>query len=128
MSRNKRIQFLGLIGLLIFTASLSYAAPKQIEVEFSYDNRPVNEFRLYMDGKKICSTTNSTARTLSCPTVEIPYGVHLFTMTAVEPPDVETMHSPAYQWTYSPTQGSGPVFINFNITVDGKVIPVGSAN
>lgn len=115
------------IGLLL-VATISHAAPKQIEVQFSYEDRPVTEFRLYMDGQKICSSTDSAARTLTCPTVEIPYGVHLFTMTAVEPPGVETTHSPAYQWTYSPTQGSGPVFINFSITVDGKVIPVGPAN
>jgi len=112
------------ISCLLLAATQCYAA-KSISVDFSYENRPVTEFRLYMDGQKICSSPDGASRSLTCPAVDVPYGVHLFTMTAVEPPGVETTHSPAYMWAYTPSQGSGPVFINFNITVDGKVIPVG---
>ena len=122
--KMKIIMILFMLGI----STTAHAADKKVEVQFSYDNRPVTEFRLYMDGTKICSSTDGQARTMDCPAVAIPYGVHLFTMTAVEPPGVETSHSPAYMWTYSPAQGSGPVFINFSITVDGKVIPVGPAN
>ena len=118
-------RYLLLIATILLVAATQTHAAKSISVDFSYDDRPVTEFRLYMDGTKICTSTDGAARTMDCPAVEIPYGVHLFTMTAVEPPGIETSHSNAYMWTYSPSQGSGPVFINFSITVDGKVIPVG---
>lgn len=111
-----------LVGL---SASLAFAADKQIKVDFSYEGN-ASEFRLYMDGTKICTTPDGQARSMDCPTVPIPYGVHIFTLTAIDG-GIETSHSSPYSWVYMPEQGDGPLFINFSVTVDGKEIKLGPA-
>jgi len=117
-------KILFIIISLLVSSTLAQAAPKSIEVEFEY-NTPAQAFNLYMDGQKICNTI--TPNVMSCSDVEIPYGVHLFTMTAVVD-NVETIHSPAYVWSYAPAPGAPPVFINFSVTVDGKNFQLSPAN
>jgi hypothetical protein len=117
---------------LTFLAVTAQAAPKTLQVEFQYD-KPAQAFNLYMDGSKVCNTnatagnTNPTAGTMECTDIEIPYGVHLFTMTAVVD-GMETQHSPAYVWPYAPEPAAAPVFLNFSIAVDGKNVQIGPAN
>jgi len=110
--------------LLVFAATSVHAATKSIEVEFSY-NTPAQAFNLYMNGQQICNS--NTPDVMSCTDIEIPYGVHLFTMTAVVN-GLETQHSPAYVWSYAPEPGPAPTFINFNISVDGKSVQLAPAN
>jgi len=101
------------------------AADKKIEVTFTYES-PAKEFRLYMDGQKVCSTLSSASTTkMDCLNIPIVYGIHMFTMTAVSLENIESTHSPAYAWTYAPISGVPPTFINFTIVVDGKPVTVG---
>ena len=105
------------VAMLLLTAT-AQAATKSIEVEFEY-SEPAQAFNLYMNGSKICNVT--TPNVMNCADIEMPYGVHQFTMTAVVN-GLETQHSPPYIWSYAPEPGDPPVFINFNISVDGKNI------
>jgi len=115
-----------LIALLtcLGMVAISRAATSSIEVQFKYDT-PAQAFNLYMDGQKICNT--NTPNVMSCTDIEIQYGVHLFTMTAVVD-GLETMHSPAYVWSHAPAPGDPPVFINFSVTVDGKNVQLAPVN
>jgi hypothetical protein len=110
---------------LTFLAVTAQAAPKTLQAEFQYDT-PAQAFNLYMDGSKVCNT-NATTGTMECTDIEIPYGVHLFTMTAVVD-GMETQHSRAYVWSYAPEPAAAPVFLNFSIAVDGKNVQIGPAN
>jgi len=118
----KRIFFI--LALCLGMVTVLHAATKSIEVQFEYPT-PAQAFNLYMDGSKICNT--NTPDVMSCTGIEIPYGVHLFTMTAVVN-GVETQHSPPYVWSYAPEPGEPPVFINFSVIVDGKNIQLAPAN
>lgn len=119
----KKILMLMLISSVM--AMPAFAADKKIEVVFEYPGQ-AKEFRLYMDGTKICSTTNGSARTMECSTVPIGYGVHLFTLTAIQLDGIETLHSPAYSWAYSPIQGDGPTMMEISVTLEnGTVVPIG---
>lgn len=97
---------------------------KKIEVQFAYSGS-ATAYRLYMDGSKVCETLAAAEQKMMCDNIAIPYGVHMFTMTAIESSGIETNHSNAYAWTYAPINGAPPTFINFSIMVDGKTIPVG---
>jgi len=110
--------------LVLSLAAIVQAKPATIQVEFEY-NTPAQAFNLYMDGKKVCNTNEPNV--MNCTNIEIPFGVHMFTMTAVVD-NVETQHSPAYVWTYAPEPIGPPVFINFSISVDGKDVQVVPAN
>lgn len=119
--KRKITAILAILMFFMFVA-LAYGA-KNIQVDFEY-SQPAESFRLYMDGAVIC--TDVTAGTMTCNDIAIDYGVHQFTMTAVSG-GIESLHSPAYLWSYSPVQGPGPAFINFNVTLeDGSVVPLGS--
>ena len=115
--------FIFLLLVFVFT-NFASASLKTIQVHFSYPT-PAQAFNLYMDGKQICNT--NTPDVMNCTDVEIPYGVHMFTMTAVVD-NVETNHSPAYVWVFSPEQGKPPVVITFTVTVDGENVELGPAN
>jgi hypothetical protein len=105
-------------------AALPARAAKTLDVEFAFDYQ-ATEYRLYMDGSQICTATAGAEKKISCPEMTIPYGVHLFTMTAMTD-GIESKHSTAYQWTYSPIQHDGPVMINFSVTLEnGTVVPIG---
>lgn len=108
--------------VLLILLPINALAEKTIAVDFSYPNNTAKEFRLYMDGKNICQTLGGTLRAMSCSAVEVQFGVHTFTMTAVEADSVETNHSPPYVWNYLATPGNPPLFLNFKITIDGTNI------
>ena len=110
--------------MILMFCTLSFATSKTLEVQFEYPT-PAQAFNLYMDGHQVCNT--NTPNVMSCTGIEIPYGVHLFTMTAVVD-GVETMHSPAYVWSYVPEPGAAPVFVNFSVVIDGKTVQLGPAN
>lgn len=113
--------------LVALSAAVAVAAdppPKKLEVTFEYTGQ-ATAFRLYMDGQKVCETVAGAEQKMICENVAIPYGVHMFTMTAIEISGIESSHSAPYTWTYAPINGAPPTFINFSITVDGKTIPVG---
>lgn len=128
MKLNKILFLIGVIGFLVDMSAVSVMAEdqpaKKIEVQFEYTGSATS-YRLYMDGAKVCETAASTEKKMMCDNITINYGVHMFTMTAIESSGIESNHSPAYAWTYSPVNGAPPTFINFSITVDGKTIPVG---
>jgi len=110
-----------LCALSISSTVWAATSPKTLEVQFEYST-PAESFNLYMDGAKVCTTTEPNVMT--CTDVNIPYGVHLFTMTAVVD-SMETLHSPAYMWTYAPTPGPSPVFINLSVNGENvQLVPV----
>lgn len=110
-----------MVALLLPAVAL--AADKSITVNFDYTGN-ASAYRLYMDGKQVCESQAGAEKSMHCVSVPIPYGVHLFTMTAIEE-GIETSHSPAYAWTYSPINTTPPTMINFTITVDGQTQQVG---
>lgn len=120
---KRRFLISTIICCIITMCALSAYANKGVTVKFEY-SQPAEKFNLYMDGNIIC--TDTVVGTMDCNDVVIEYGVHQFTMTAVSN-GLETLHSPPYVWSYSPIQGAGPTFLNFNITLeDGSVIPIGA--
>jgi hypothetical protein len=123
--RKRVVQMLSMLAVALLLAAVPARAAKNIEVEFSYP-QPAASFNLYMDGARVCSAQAGTVQKLSCKDLVIDYGVHLFTLTAVDAAGMETKHSPAYSWAYSPIQGDGPTMINLSVTLEnGVVVPIG---
>lgn len=112
-----------LLIMFALLPTVAIAADKSITVSFDYSGN-ASAYRLYMDGNQVCESQAGAEKTMQCASLSIPYGVHLFTMTAIDG-GVETNHSQAYAWTYSPANAAPPTMINFTITVDGQAQQVG---
>lgn len=120
---NNRLLISTIMIIFLAVCASTAQAAKNIEVDFEYTGQ-AESFNLYMDGSVIC--TDVATGKMTCNDIAIDYGMHQFTMTAISG-GLETLHSPAYMWSYSPVQGAGPTIINFNVTVEGgKVVPLGA--
>lgn len=122
MKNIKIATFIIVSFALLSLAAMASASDRAVSVHFDYAGN-ATAYRLYMDGGKVCEAQAKVEKVMDC-TFSIPYGVHIFTMTAIEE-GIETVHSNAYAWTYSPTNTSPPTMINFTITVDGQTQQVG---
>ncbi len=126
MNKNhylKAALYAAITNIIICLAVYAYAGSAKLEVTFTYDH-PAKEFTLYLNGNKACSSPTGDVTAFTCDNVPVDYGVNMFTMTATELNDIETMHSPPFKWVYAPEVGAPPVFLNINVTVDGKNIHV----
>ena len=111
-----------IVGVLFFLMVVVTAAQAElVTVSISYTySEPTEAMNLYMDGNKVCSTNDQTG-VFECLEVEIPYGVHMFTLTAVTD-GVESAHGDPYTWVHSPPPPEKPAMTTIIITINGENI------
>lgn len=112
-----------LIAVVMALAMCSAASAKDVSIttEFGYSGE-AKDFNLYLNGSKVCSSGSGEVKPFQCNDISVEYGVNMFTLTATNLDDSETVHSPPFNWTYYPEIGESPVFVNIKVIIDGKTI------
>ncbi len=97
--------------MLFFVPAISTGAEQySLDVQFafsapSYSTKQLRGYRLYMDGKQVCTTTNASSSRITC-NVSSEESTGYLTLTAYYSDNSESPPSPSFPFTFGTTSGT----------------------